>query len=321
MMLLREAPLKYDRAMRVLNEIETLPGRTVVTIGNFDGVHLGHQSVLNETIRQAKALGAQSLAVTFDPHPVQVLYPERSLLRIFPTRDMVEQMSRLGLDVVVVQPFNLELAKTPPEIFLSEFIKKKLNPVAIVVGHDFTFGSKRSGHLGMLGSWCDTNNINLVVLPPFELEGARVSSQGLREFIGRGDVELANKWLGRPFYVEGEVEAGAGRGHRINTPTLNLALTHRFAPSSGVYITETEWQNHRALSVSNVGVSPTFGPGLSQKLETHILDYSGNLYDQTVRVYFLRRLRDEKKFDSVDDLKQQIAKDVTAAREFKKVNR
>lgn len=293
------------------------PSGSILTIGNFDGVHLGHQAILKKVIEKAKAEGVPSALLTFDPHPIQVLFPERKLRRLFSVQDLREQVEKLGLDILIVQNFDRDFAALTATQFLETKVLPALNPQELVVGHDFNFGANRTGTLDFLKDWCAKTNLSLQVQSPVEVDGERVSSRRIRELITAGEIARANLFLNRPFYLEGIVEKGAGRGRTIGIPTINIQPREFVQPRVGVYVSETLVAGLKFRSVSNLGVSPTFGPDLEIKLETHIFDFDENVYGQRVRVELLKYLRDEKKFASVDELKKQIAIDMQAARDFK----
>lgn len=293
------------------------PSGSILTIGNFDGVHLGHRAIVKQVIEKARAKGVPSALLTFDPHPIQVLFPERKFRRLFSVQDLREQVEKLGLDILVVQKFDPEFAALTAEDFLEKKVLPALKPHELVVGHDFNFGANRSGTLDFLNDWCLKAQLSLQVQAPIAIDGERVSSRRIRDLITAGEVAQAMRFLGRPFYLEGMVEKGAGRGRTIGVPTINVRPGEFVQPRVGVYVSETEIGGLKFRSVSNLGVSPTFGPDLEIKLETHIFDFDENVYGQKVRVELLDYLRDEKKFSSVEDLKQQIANDMQTARGFK----
>jgi len=298
-------------------EPDLTPSGSVLTIGNFDGVHLGHRAILQKVVEKAKAKGLPSVLLTFEPHPIQVLFPERKLRRLFSVEDLRVQVEKLGLDTLIVQNFDQDFAALTATEFLEKKVMPALKPQELVVGHDFNFGANRSGTLDFLTDWCAKTKLSLLVQSPIEVDGERVSSRRIRELITAGDVSRARVFLNRPFYLEGVVEKGAGRGRTIGIPTINIQPREFVQPRVGVYVSETEIGGLKFRSVSNLGVSPTFGPDLEIKLETHIFDFDENVYGQSVRVELLQYLRDEKKFASVDELKAQIAIDMQKARDFK----
>lgn len=299
--------------MQVWKSLEPLEQKFhngVVTIGNFDGLHLGHQSLLN----RAREVSGPRIVITFDPHPMQVLRPERELKRLFPREDLIEQLPGYGVDLVLIIPFTKEFASLPAKVFLDTYVADWFHPKNIVAGYDFTFGKGREGTLEMLRAWSAAKGMHLDVLPPLRMSGEVVSSRRIRDLIVKGDVHSAHLLLGRPFYLRGEVTAGAGRGATIGIPTLNQLVINETLPPKGVFATRTVVDGKTYPSVTNVGTNPTFENGSAIKVETHILDARMELRGKSVDVQLLERLRDEKKFSSIEDLKKQIQSDILKAR-------
>jgi phosphoribosyl 1,2-cyclic phosphate phosphodiesterase len=290
---------------------------SVIAIGNFDGIHLGHQRVLEFSMRLAKETGAVATALTFDPAPLKVLRPELAPPRISTNQQRMEWFGALGMEAAVVLPFTLGLSQETPEDFVDEILAQQLEVRAIVVGDSFRFGHKQTGDVKLLRELGMRYGFDVVVHAPVVLEGEVVSSTLIRKLVADGDVRHASQLLGRPFVLTGEVVAGAGRGRTITFPTLNLKPEQELLPGRGVYITRTvlegEPSSHR--SVTNVGIRPTFN-GTSLSVETHLLDYSGNFAPKRIEIRFWKKLRDEKKFAGAEELKAQIAKDVATANSF-----
>ena len=283
----------------------------VITIGNFDGLHLGHRALL-------KAAGqppGPRVVITFAPHPVQVLYPERGLRRLLPREDLREQLPALGIDLLVELPFTREFASLTAPEFLNGYLSP-FKPSALVVGYDFAFGKAREGKQEGLRAWCDARGTKFSVVPPFEVDGAAVSSRRLRDLVERGEVGEARRLLGRPYYLRGLVGSGAGRGAGMGSPTLNQAVTNETLPKNGVYVSRARWRGEHYDAVTNVGLTPTFGASSEVKIETHVLDQDLHWRDQVVDVDLLERLRDERKFDDVAQLRTQIATDIARARQI-----
>ncbi len=306
--------------MQVINSLEQvqpLVKSTVVTLGNFDGVHLGHEALLRRLVQQAHEQKSSSLVVTFDPHPLQVLYPEREFQRIFPVEDQIEQMKKIGVDIFVRHPFNLEFSRLTPEEFLKQLIFKHLKPQKVIVGYDFAFGSGRQGTLKLLQDICQKNAIGVEIIPPFEKSGMIVSSSKIREFIRRGEIVQAQEFLGRPFYLQGKVIPGDRRGRTIGFPTANLDVPWSLKPRVGVYLTRFKVGGNIHPSMTNVGWNPTVAQSFDQvKIETHILNFDEQIYDQEVTLEFVKFLREEKKFGSLQELKQQLENDRKQAKEY-----
>lgn len=291
---------------------------SVVTIGNFDGVHKGHQQLIEMVVREARYYGVPSVVYTFDPHPMKVLHPERPTQRLFDLRDQQEQFAARGVDYVVIEEFTREFSQISPQSFFEDYLVTVLQPKTLVVGHDFSFGADRTGNIPFLENLCATRGIRLIIIPPFQLENAAVSSTRIREFLKNGDVELAKELLGRDYYLRGHVEQGFQRGRTIGVPTANVHPDVEFIPRKGVYCTLTKIGSHLQPSITNIGVNPTFqenGKG-PIKIETHLLDFDAQLYGMEVQVYLLKFIRDEQKFSGIDELKNQIQTDISQARRY-----
>ncbi len=291
------------RLFEGLSQIQQKFNATALTIGNFDGVHLGHQ----ELIRIVKSFGQRSVVMTFSPHPVRVLFPNKNLKKICTADQLSSQMESLGVETLVVEPFTLEFAQTPPENFLDQILKI-LNPQHVVVGYDFSFGADRKGSIDLLRQM----GFNLNVVEALKIDGQVVSSNSVRQFLSDGNVERAQLFLGRPYEMVGRVIKGEGRGRQLGYPTANLKTFSELIPKTGVYITRV---NSQYEGVTNVGYAPTVVERTEPLVEVHLFDYNQNLYDTDLRVEFLARIRDEKKFGSLDELKKQIAEDSNFARD------
>jgi len=283
---------------------------SVVMIGNFDGLHLGHQTLL----KQAGEYPSPRIVITFDPHPMQVLRPERRLRRLFPVSDLEEQLPRFGIDLLLVLPFTHEFSTIPAGEFLNRYLGQAFSPKHVVAGYDFAFGNGREGNLELLRGWTASRQITLDVLPPLRMGGEIISSRRIRDAITKGDVHGASLLLGRPFYLRGEVISGAGRGKQIGVPTLNQRVANETLPPIGVYATRTTCEGQTFASVTNVGVNPTFESGSQIKVETHLLNQDIDWRGKRIDVHLLERLRDEKKFSSIEDLKKQIQSDILKAK-------
>jgi phosphoribosyl 1,2-cyclic phosphate phosphodiesterase len=290
---------------------------SVVAIGTFDGIHIGHQKVLRYAIEVAKQSGAVATALTFEPPPAKVLRPESAPLRISTNQQRMDWFGAVGMEAAVVLPFTKELAALSAEDFVREILVRQLNVRVVVVGDNFRFGHKHAGDVKFLREMGMHEGFEVVVHTPVLLDGEIVSSTLVRKLISEGDVRHAARLLGRPFELTGEVVSGTGTGRKFTFPTLNLSPEQELLPARGVYITRTvlegETSSHR--SVTNVGVRPTFN-GSRLSVETHLLDYSGNFTPKRIEVRFWKRLRAEKKFGSAEELKEQIAKDIAAANKF-----
>ena len=291
---------------------------SVVTIGNFDGVHLGHQQLIQNVTREAQYFGVPSIVYTFHPHPMKVLHPERATERLFDLRDQQEQFETMGIDVVIIEEFTKDFAKVTPQDFLENYIVKNLHPKTLVVGHDFTFGADRAGNIPFLEKFCAEKGIRLIIIPPFQQNSLVVSSTKIREALKEGQVEKANELLGRTYYLRGHVEKGFQRGRTIGVPTANVHPDVEFVPRKGVYFTYTKIGGHMHPSITNIGINPTFHEDKKSpiKIESHIFDFDAQLYGVEVEVLLMHFERDERKFNGIEELKTQIMNDIQAARRY-----
>jgi riboflavin kinase / FMN adenylyltransferase len=300
--------------------------RPVLTIGNFDGVHLGHRAILDIVIDRAKALGGESVLYTFEPHPRRVLQPESGLKLLETFDQKAEILEKLGIDAVIAEPFDLDFARISPDRFIDHYIHQGVRPLEVYVGYDFHFGRDREGSMRMLTERGPHLGFSVTVVPEVSFEGRDVNSTRIRQLLGEGEVEEAALLLGRPFSARGEVTQGDRRGRTIGFPTANLAPETEILPGPGVYFGHLECLGDaEALAekgvpgtplpvVTNVGYRPTFRDGRDLVAEAHILDFAADIYGIEVDLTFEGRIRGEERFENVDALKAQIAKDVEFAR-------
>jgi riboflavin kinase/FMN adenylyltransferase len=290
---------------------------SVLAIGNFDGIHLGHQSVLRAAVELSRTHNAVSTALTFDPSPRKVLRPETAPLRLSTNAQRMEWFNALGLEAAVVLPFTLDLARLSPEEFVEQILVSDLQVKIVLVGENFHFGHKQAGNVKLLKDLGAKYGFDVVIIPPVEYRGEVVSSTIIRREVAEGDVSHAGRLLGRPFVLTGEVVSGTGTGRKFTFPTLNLAAEQELLPARGVYITRTLFEGKKCSrrSVTNIGVRPTFN-GSVLSVETHLLDFQGTATPKRIEVRFWKRLREEKKFASPEDLRSQIARDITTANKF-----
>lgn len=295
--------------------------RPVLTIGNFDGVHRGHQAILELVIERARSQGGESVLFTFEPHPRRVLQPGADLRLLDTFAQKVETLEALGLDAVIAEPFDLEYAKTSPEHFIDQTIHERIRPVDVFVGYDFHFGRDREGSMRLLTERGPHLGFSVTVVPEVSYEGRDVNSTRIRELLASGNVAEAEGLLGRPFSARGEVTEGDRRGRTIGFPTANLAPETEILPAPGVYYGHLrcvqgggENEGKTFPAVTNVGFRPTFRDGRDLVAEAHVIDFAGDLYGVEVDLTFEGRLRGEQRFESVDALRDQIARDVEAAR-------
>ena len=289
---------------------------TVLTLGVFDGLHLGHQLIMQTVVERARATGAVPTVITFDPHPRAVLHPESAppLLQTFDQK--IEAFGVLGIEQTIVVRFTKEFSSIRAADFLSDVIVDRLHAKEVYLGKGFAFGYQREGNIDLLKRIGAELGFVAGEVPEVKLRGARVSSSKIRGLLAAGQVNRARRMLGRPYGVEGRVERGAERGHKLGFPTANLHPHNRVIPRNGVYVTGTLIDGQWRRSVTNVGLRPTFADAVEPSVETFVLNWDGDLYGDVVRVRFLYRLRDERKFNSIDDLKKQITRDVERANSY-----
>ncbi len=302
--------------MRTIRGLESYPPDgppAVVALGVFDGVHLGHRAILSTAVGRARATGLAAVACTFEPHPMEVLQPERAPLPITTLEERLALVARTGIDVALVVAFTPEFAALEPEAFVKDVLLGRLRGREVVVGFNHTFGRGARGDAGLLQALGDRLGFAAHVVPPLIIDGVQVSSSEVRAAIERGEVERAARYLGRPYGLQGEVVAGAGRGRTLGFPTANVDVGQRLVPAPGVYACWAEVRGARHRAVVNIGVRPTFGEEL-RVVEAHLLDFAGSLYGTVLGLLFVRRLREERRFPGPDALRDQIGRDVDAAR-------
>ena len=298
---------------------ETDPPRgAVATIGNFDGLHLGHQAIVKGVVERARDVGAASVVITFHPHPLTVVAPDRVPPQILTLAQKEELLGTLGLDALVVIPFTQEFSRWTADRFIDEFLVDTLAVREVRIGRDFCFGAGRTGNLELLEASGARHGFEALGVEDVLCSGIRVSSSMVRSAIARGDVRVANRALGRDFFVDGRVETGRRLGRRIGVPTVNLGPANELFPGHGVYVTTCRFEtfDREFQSVTNIGVRPTLYENYATTIESHILDFDSNVYGDTVRLYFHRLLRREKRFQSALELTNQIRVDIESTRAF-----
>jgi riboflavin kinase/FMN adenylyltransferase len=287
---------------------------TIVTFGVFDGLHLGHQSIMKRVVERAKATGLAATVVTFEPHPRAVLHPESAPPLLHTFEQKMEAMERLGIEQVVVLQFTPELAKESAEDFLTQTIFGRLDAREVYLGRGFAFGKDRAGNFELLKTVAERLQRKADEVPELVLRGHRISSTSIRRLLNDGRVNLARRMLGRPYGVESRVVEGHKVGReKLTYATANLKPHNRVLPANGVYITLTLVEGEWRRSITNIGVRPTFGGDPDVSVETHLMNFDREIYGEKIRVRFLHRLRGEKKFESVEALKAQIDKDYKRA--------
>ena len=306
--------------MRVFHKLDEVPadfGPTLISVGNFDGVHRAHGHVLGEIVERARTSGAKAVAVTFEPHPSRILRPEAGLKLLTPTTEKLHLLERTGVDAVLLLPFGRDLSLMSPREFAQSILKDKLHAREVHEGYNFRFGHKAEGDMTLLAEFGREMGFEVKVYPEMKLRGETVSSSQIRRLVAEGRVSRARHLLARPFGILGVPGRGRGYGSKYTVPTINLARYEELVPKDGVYITFTRVGAERFDSVTNVGNRPTFGAELFA-IETHLLNFHPiELTPETeVEICFLERLRDEIKFPSVEALREQIGRDVNKARRY-----
>jgi riboflavin kinase/FMN adenylyltransferase len=289
---------------------------TVLTLGVFDGLHLGHQLIMQTVTKRAGEIGAVPTVITFDPHPRAVLHPESAppLLQTFDQK--IEALGMLGIEQTIVIRFTEEFAHIRAEEFLHQVVHERLQAREVYLGRGFAFGQGREGNIELLQKVSAQLGFHAAEVPEVRLRGRRISSSRIRELLTEGRVNLVRRMLGRPYGVEGPVVRGQQRGRTLGFPTANLSPHNRVIPRSGVYVSATLIEGVWRRSITNVGTRPTFEKEAAPSVETFVMNWSGDLYGDVARVRFLRRLRDERKFSSVEELKAQIGKDISRAENY-----
>ena len=306
--------------MQIFHKLDDIPayfGPTILSIGNFDGVHRAHRHVIAEIVRRAREQGTRAMAVTFEPHPVRILRPDAGLRLLTPTPEKLRLLDETGIDATLLLPFTRDLSLMTPHQFAEKILKRRLHAREVHEGYNFHFGRKAAGDVNMLAEFGKDMGFRVEVYPEMRLRGEPVSSSHIRKLLQAGRVSRARHLLGRPFSILSTPGRGRGYGSKYTVPTINLSRYVELVPQDGVYITRTRVGEECFDSVTNVGNRPTFGAE-SFAVETHLLNFHQiELTPETeVEIYFLQRLRDEIKFPSVDALREQIAKDVKKARRY-----
>jgi len=287
-----------------------------LTVGNFDGVHLGHRELLRRTVSRGRNAGTVAVALTFTPHPVRYFSPGARFYEITTETEKADLIARTGIDVLVVESFDGDIGRMWPDEFARQILSRRLRARWVTVGYDFTFGRNRTGTPGMLLEAGRELGFEVDVVPPLVRGGLIVSSTRIRDLLLAGRVREAEELLSRPYRMSGPVVTGAGRGKKLGYPTANVRFIQDLVPLPGVYVVESEIRGRLHRAVASVGFNPTFGEN-SLGLEVHVMDFDRDIYGEEISVLFRDRIRDERKFKSVRELVRQIGKDVQYAREAK----
>ena len=293
-----------------LSEIDFADGREVVaTIGNFDGLHRGHQAIMKRVTGRARQRDGWAAVISFHPHPLRVIRPQNAPRLMLTSAQKAALLEAMGIDVFVMIPFDASLADMPAEAFIREILVDGVGVREIYVGPDFRFGRGRAGDVALLAKLGEELGFSAEGIAPVMDQGQRISASAIRDLLTAGDADQAARLLGRPFTLVGTIVHGEGRGGSLLVPTANLAPENQFLPARGVYVTRTLWSGKEILGLTNIGIRPTFG---YQRIvvETHLMEFRGNLYGERVELQILHRLREERKFSSAAELKEQIERDI-----------
>jgi riboflavin kinase/FMN adenylyltransferase len=305
--------------MRVLGSIDALAeisSPVVLAAGVFDGMHLGHRAVLETALAESRRLGAVAVALTFDPHPASILRPDAVPRLLTPTPRKLRLMEELGFETALVVDFNADFAAMSAEDFVTNLASAAHPLSGICIGEGWMFGHRRQGNVALLRRIGSEKNFFTREVPPVLVDGILVSSTLVRQSIAEGRLSQAERLLGRPHALVGTVLRGAGLGRKIGFPTANISIDQQQLPPDGVYAVEVVLDHKTFPAVANLGIRPTVSSDPRRLLEVHLFDFSGDLYGSELEVRFLDFLRPEKKFESLDALRESIARDATAAREF-----
>ena len=296
--------------------------RPILTVGNFDGVHVGHRTILDTVIQRARAVRGEAVVYTFEPHPRKVLSAHTAPRLLTTLEQKLELLALAGVDAVIVEPFDLVFAKTPAEVFVRHFIHARIRPLEVYVGYDFHFGRDREGSMRMLTELGPRLGFSVTILPEVVIDESDVNSTRIRQLLGEARVEAAARLLGRDYSVRGRVGKGEARGRSLGFPTANLDLENEVLPAVGVYAGRLRFVDDgdpplgaTFPAVTNVGTRPTFGASDRVVVESHLIDYSGDLYGRRVELSFRFHLRPERRFAGVDALRAQIDADRDEARQ------
>ncbi|KTD51732.1 riboflavin biosynthesis protein RibF (riboflavin kinase/FMN adenylyltransferase) [Legionella quinlivanii] len=304
--------------MKILAGLHRFPSDMgcVATIGNFDGVHLGHQAILKRLQQKARELNLPSVVLTFEPQPAEFFLGKDTLARLSTFREKVEIFSRFGIDYICRLKFNSEMAAMSAETFAKKYLLDLLQLRYLTVGNDFQFGANRQGNALLLNDYFKAQGRELEIFPDFEMNGKRVSSTRIRKLLKEGRLTQAASLLGRTYSISGRVVVGNRQGCKWGIPTANIALNRKIPPFTGVFCVEVKRNNGKIYhGVANLGIRPTVD-GTKTVLEVHLLNFQENLYSERLQVFFLHKLRDEIKFPNLEELIQQIRNDIVAAERY-----
>ena len=302
--------------IRGLEDLKESYPNTVITIGNFDGLHLGHQKIIQTVLKESEDINGTSMVVTFDPHPMKVLAPERDIKLLTTPKERERLIQTMGIHVLLCITFNDEFSQLIPDDFIDDILVKKINAKKVIVGQNYAFGKARKGTTELLRRRGRKYGFNVKVVRHAKFNGEVVSSSKIRSFLSQGQVFEASTFLGRAYTIEGNVIKGAGRGEKLlHIPTANITTPNELVPKEGVYAVKIGIKNDFFDGVANIGKKPTFGDAVTS-YEVHIFNYTGNLLGEHLRIHFIDWIRDQRSFPDALSLERQIRNDIEHAREI-----
>ena len=292
--------------------------KPIVTIGTFDGMHLGHQKIIKQLIQSAKEIDGESVLITFYPHPRSVIISNEPIKLLQNQAEKINKLEELGLDNLVIIPFTNEFSKQTAIEFIQGIIKDKLNCHTLVIGYDHHFGNNREGNLIFLQENAKKFHLEIIEIPAREIDAIKISSTKIRNSLLEGDIQTANSFLGYPYEISGVVVSGQQLGRTIGFPTANISLndSNKLIPKHGVYAVKTEIHGKERFGMLNIGINPTVQDTSSIKLEVHLFDFSADLYNESITLQLINYIRPEHKFDSIDALTKQLKKDEIFVRDY-----
>ena len=301
--------------MRIFKDIESVKGQIrlpVVTIGNFDGVHKGHQNIFKTIIQKAKEINGESVVLTFEPHPLKVFTGETKLFLLTPTKKKIKLIEKFGIDNLILHPFTREFANLEAEQFVKNILIDGIGVKELFVGYNYFFGKNKQGDVKLLKKFAQKYNFNVNILEPYIIDNVTVSSTLCRQLIAKGEVKKVAKYLGRYYLIEGKVVKGKGLGKKLGFPTANIKSDNEVYPKNGVYAVKVGFEGKIYNGACSIGFNPTFD-SISLTVEVYILDFNKDIYNKLLKIVFIERIRDMIKFNSVNELKKQILDDIKKA--------
>ncbi|QRM88963.1 bifunctional riboflavin kinase/FAD synthetase [Lacinutrix sp. WUR7] len=305
--------------MEVIQSFQNLNAhKTIVTIGTFDGVHIGHQKIIERLVNTAKQENLKSVVLTFFPHPRMVLQKDANIKLINTIEERSHILDQLGIDYLCIKTFTKEFSRLSAEEFVVEILVKQLNIKKIIIGYDHHFGRNRSANINDLKRFGETYNFEVEEISAQDINDVSVSSTKIRTALTEGDIKIANTYLGYNFMLNGKVTKGKGLGKTINFPTANIHITedYKLIPKQGVYVVRSKYKSQTLFGMMNIGNNPTISDNTKQTIEVHFFSFNENIYDEILTVEILNRIRDEQKFESLEALKKQIEQDQLIAKQY-----